>query len=358
MKTKICSCGDLIGYLSGERDWKGKQRENQPVPLRGSPRVAEHLLNALSPFLLKDKKRRCWFYSRKCAHLIAAFSEGRSVVDALAPKVIIDLERVVGAGLPEDSLYWVWFYHPQEVKGHPHGGVVKFVLPYGGNYDPELRTPESVEMFTYCDHLHNRKHGLSSQMDPDRARLLHPARGSYKDELAAHFEALESAVKAWWEKGVLTGNQEFFSLLPSVGLRPLAWTNREGYPRYFPAANDLGCEKVKTYRDSLAVLAPDGKQLVVRGPVIRPEFSVAFWNEEVKRRADLMEDLRQNPGKYVARFRELFDQRARRQRQRYPDAGALNRCISSADLDCVHQPPVKIIISPGVWGGMTGTPTT
>lgn len=112
MITKTLPCCDLLNYLGGPVDSKGKPREEPPAVIRGSHELAAASLNAVAPFPLHNPDRRRWFYPKACRHLMHNFAETRAEVEHLILPIVRGTEDVLLAGLRRDALAFVTFYHP------------------------------------------------------------------------------------------------------------------------------------------------------------------------------------------------------------------------------------------------------
>jgi hypothetical protein len=194
--------------------------------------------------------------------------------------------------------------------------------------------------------LCNIKFGLKDLMDPQNARLIHPGRGGFKSQFFDCFKNIEQLALDLLAKGMLDG-RSFPAHLRSIGVTPIAAWAKDGKPTYFAADNGPENQNLKSCKDSLVVLTPDGGQMVLRGMLVRVDFTVADWNQEMNRRRAFMKYLREHGADYYREFLEISEKRGRRQRALYPHAGRFGPVVGHADMGWLEPTAPRKTILPG-----------
>jgi hypothetical protein len=345
MITRTLACGDLLNYLAGPVNSNGKKREEAAELVRGSREKAVDFLNAVAPFKLRDAKRRRWFYPRACLHIVHNFAEARTEVQDLILPIVRGTEDILLAGMRRDALAFITYYHPQELHPHPHIGLIKFVHPYAGPYNPGLGLPEEDDLLKRYAHLCNLNFGLDDPMDPKHARLIHPGRGCFKSQFFDCFKKIDQLARDLLAKGMLNG-RSFPSHLQSIGVKPIVAYAKNGKPSYFSIVNGLENQSFKACKDALVVLTPDCQQLVLRGMLVRVDFTAVVWNEEINRRRAFMENLHEHGVDYYREFLGLIEKRGRRQSALYPQAGIFGPAVGVADFGWLKPITPQMIVPP------------
>lgn len=362
MITKALSVGDIFGYLSGGKDWKGSKREKPAEPIRGDKEKAGRFLQALCPFDLDNQKLRKSFYQRHCLHLMHSFSETEEVVRSLLAPIARGTEDLLLAGLGRDSLSIVTYYHPELSKGHVHIVALRYLLsdyrPYDSKFnadgpgpaaaagaagnndsDPENELTRNHSLLERYTHLCNLKFSLSDKLDPERLRLIRPAKASFKPEMEPWTNLIEDY--AWYLlKNCRLDGATFPVRLRRIGVEPVVAYDKEGNITEYGPPYD----KKRELKDTLLVETPDGHQILFRGMLVRPDFNQDVYREEVDRRREIVRYFYQHGQHYYQRFIHIVQRRAERQKETYGPGGTLGQAVAADDFAWLRPPPAKEIV--------------
>lgn len=305
MFTKCRVGGNLLKYFKSPKDHKNLPRAEAPIELRGNPDLANRWLKSVAPAWVeeKDKPRRWVRHCRRhLAHLILCFSEPRSTVEKHLLQVAQSTELLFQIGAPRDSLYFVWYEHPEGEGGaHAHGALLlSWLTPEFGVYEPSLR----AVLLQHHDRLISYTLGLEDPLERSRVRLVSAAWASWKPKCKEHILEVTGAANEAFKQEQRYEHKMFVKLLRGKGFRILAKPDAAGKPvSLLPVAPGIS---VPMYRNTIAV-SRDDNVIVFRGPLCRPGFDADRWRESLRQREDAVVALYANPKGYYEEFAELVD---------------------------------------------------
>lgn len=305
MTYKSLPAGDLIRYVQSSKDYKAKERDQLPEWIGPLPQLTQDFLRCASPPHVQSDRRRRWV--RHCGqhltHLIIGFSEDSKAGATYRPIAIRTLEQLVAAGMPLDSLQFVWCEHRLPENFHLHGGLVRSILPAGGAYEPALLGGLAVD----CSWLVSRRLGLS--LPTGFARLVRGGEFSYKPAHQDRLDKICSETLARFKSNLLPDHTTFLELLKELGETVLVSPGPSGLPclRKIQPFNRL-------YRQSVAVEDGSGSVIWLAGLACRHRFTAQNADKELGRHWDKFK----SEGAVFARLQKAVQERIDGQQERYP----------------------------------------
>jgi hypothetical protein len=326
MFTKCISVGDLIPYMAGPKDMRGDDREKPAENWRGTPELVTNLLGQQG-FVRRKKRGPLWLRHNEqhLTHIISCFSESNERVCKKAlPQAIKATERLFLAGLPESSLYFVWYNHPQKENTHAHAALVRSLLPEGGPYGPKL----NGSLRLLFDRLASRALGLSDPKDPRHARLLMAGRASNRKANLPYIKPLIDEAHIRFAEGGLRDVEAFQALLEKHTFKVLSVPGPDGSPRLIK--NHPKVPQAARYSNTVTTLTPGKAICCFTGPFLRRDFSRKAWEKEMKERERAVIELANDVGPTYQKFGELLAKRIQAQ------AEARDLILQAKAKDLIH----------------------
>lgn len=306
MTYKSMPAGNLIDYVQSKKDYKGLDRTSLPTWFGPKPELTEDFLRRLSPPHVKSDRRRRWVghCRQHLTHLLIGFSESSDQVAPFRRIAIRTLECLVAAGLPLDSLQFVWCEHKLPKNSHLHGGLVRSLLPDGGAYNPALSGALAID----CSWLVSRRLGLS--LPTGRTRLIRGGEFSYKPVHRERLDKISSKTQEKYLGDQLKTHGDFLELLQGeLAQTVLAAPGPDGLPEMW-TNRPIG----RHYRQCVAVAGPDDSVVWLAGLVCRQSFTAEAADQDQQRRRKKFREA----STIYRRFLKHLKARIVEQQQRYP----------------------------------------
>jgi len=297
--------GNLLDYVESDKDYKGQRRKLTSRWIGPGPELTKNFLRcAFPPHVKDDRKRRMVRHCRQhLTHLIIGFSEGAEAVEPFRPIAIRTMEHLVAAGMPMDSLQFLWCEHPLPKHSHVHGALVRSILPAGGAYDPALRGSLAID----CSWLASRRLGLS--LPTGFARLIRAGEFSYKHAQQERIDKICRKTMELYISNQLKGREQFLEMLDGLDEEVLVSPGADGLPcRWTAHPFD------RLYRQSVAIKDPSGSVIWLSGLACRHYFSADIADQWLSRHWDRFK----NEHVVYARLRKGLRERIAAQLAGYP----------------------------------------
>ena len=153
------SAGKAAGYLVGERDAMGREREGVEV-LRGDPDMVAAVADSLE-------------FEHKYRSIVIAWAPEDRPTDAQINAVLDEFEKTAWAGLEPDRYAWTAVLHREHGGGvHVHVLTARCDLETGKSLN--IAPPGWQKTFGPLRDAFNHEHGWSRPDDPARARADQP----------------------------------------------------------------------------------------------------------------------------------------------------------------------------------------
>ena len=158
------SAGKASGYLVGERDAMGREREGVEV-LRGDPEMVAAVADSLE-------------FEHKYRSIVIAWAPEDRPTDAQIEAVLDEFEKTAWAGLEPDRYSWTAVLHREHGGGvHVHILTARCDLETGKSLN--IAPPGWQKTFDPLRDAFNHEHGWSRPDDPARARTQQPGHRAY-----------------------------------------------------------------------------------------------------------------------------------------------------------------------------------
>ena len=158
------SAGKAAGYLVGERDAMGREREGVEV-LRGDPDMVAAVADSLE-------------FEHKYRSIVIAWAPEDRPTDAQIEAVLDEFEKTAWAGLEPDRYSWTAALHREQGGGvHVHVLTARCDLETGRSLN--IAPPGWQKTFDPLRDAFNHEHGWSRPDDPVRARVQQPGHRAY-----------------------------------------------------------------------------------------------------------------------------------------------------------------------------------
>ena len=158
------SAGKAAGYLVGERDAMGREREGVEV-LRGDPDMVAAVADSLE-------------FEHKYRSIVVAWAPEDRPTDAQVEAVLDEFEKTAWAGLEPDRYSWTAVLHHEHGGGVPvHILTARCDLETGKSLN--IAPPGWQKTFDPLRDAFNHEHGWSRPDDPARARTQQPGHHAY-----------------------------------------------------------------------------------------------------------------------------------------------------------------------------------
>ena len=156
--------GEAAGYLVGERDAMGREREGVEV-LRGDPDMVAAVADSLE-------------FEHKYRSIVIAWAPEDRPTDAQIGAVLDEFEKTAWAGLEPDRYAWTAVLHREHGGGvHVHILTARCDLETGKSLN--IAPPGWQKTFDPLRDAFNHEHGWSRPDDPARARTQQPGHRAY-----------------------------------------------------------------------------------------------------------------------------------------------------------------------------------
>lgn len=335
MFTRITAVGDLFGYCESKVDFVGDDRDFTPERIKGRRETIEALLRELGPQAIRSKRRKDPLHIRRgpewvrhcqqhLVHLINCYIEPHEQIERHLERIVQGTEDLILAGLPRTALTFAWYRHRLKEGTHPHGGLLRQLLPHGPAYVPNL----NLKLLRAFDCLVSRRFGFADPYHPDGLRLCYAAWASAKEVNKTEIESICTKVaEQHQERGLEFQHEDVLKICRELKFPVLVAPDPTGQPQPQPNwAN--GCSQLRPplRRHTVVVASHDrARTICLAGPACHHDFSAADFAQRRQKRAHWLEFLEQHPGFLYECFRKLLLERIAQQQDWYgPHAEAVS----------------------------------